>query len=150
MCTSAPHPPLYVKTGVMKNIFLIGMAVIYVTFLSRHRVLHPFLFLYFCLIVFIATTTSFSTAPDSEFIRTGEQSLPMAAQAHGAPDRFPHSHLSPFPRSHSPPGAAAEFPPSQKGRQADSCHAMNQISNCGLEGKPSALFPTCRTKSICF
>ena len=100
----ARHSSLHVKTGMMKSIFLIGTSHLRKIFLSRHRVLHPFLFIYFDLIVFTVLSTSFSIAPDSEVtnvIRTGEQSLPMAAQECGAPDHFPYSHLSAFLLSHS-------------------------------------------------
>lgn len=115
---------LYVKAGLTKTIFLISTTVIYVKyFLSRHRVLHPFLFISFNLIVFVVISTTFSIAPDSEVtnaIRTGERSLPMAAQECGAPDHFPYSHLSPFLLSHSSTRSSCSIhfqPEGKTGRQ---------------------------------
>lgn len=145
---------LYIKIRVMKNIFLFGITVIYVKYfwvgtVSSTLSFWFLFFIYFNLIVFVAMSTSFSTAPVSQvmsFTRSGEQSPPMAAQGCEAPVLI----FPPFCSPTHPPGAAALFMSGQKGTQADGCQAMNQFLNRGSKGKILVLFPTCRTKSICF
>lgn len=122
----ARHSPLYVKTGVMKNIFLIGITVIYVKYFWVGTESSALSFS-FILVVFMAMSTSFSTASDSEVtsvIRTGEQTLPMAAQECGAPDYFPYSHLSPFllSQSFTRSSCSIHFQPEGKTSRQLSCY----------------------------
>lgn len=104
VCSVARCSSLSIKAGAMKNIFLLDAAVIYVKYFwvgteSSTPSFGLLFFIYFNSIVFMAMSTSFAAAPDSEVMnvsRTGEQSSPMAAHCVGPPDLFPYSYLSPL------------------------------------------------------
>lgn len=107
---------------------------------SRHRHLHLSLLIDLThLIVCMLMGASLSKAPDSEVNRcyqSGRAEFSKGCSGVWSTRPFFHPLIfAPFSSPTHPRGAAAGFTCSQKGRQADSCHAVNQIVNCGLEGK---------------
>lgn len=104
-CSSDEYSFLYIKIRVMKNIFLFGITVIYVKYfwvgtVSSTLSFWFLFFIYFNLIVFVAMSTSFSTAlclPSYEFYQ-----IWRAESSNGCSGLWGTSaYLSPFLLSHS-------------------------------------------------